>query len=289
MINQVVHLKNCFPQLGNDSADPTLTLFLPDILAEMGRQNQKRPCLLICPGGAYAWCSQREAEPVALHFLPEGFNVFVLNYSVSPSRFPTQLREAAAALELIYRNADEWHCDVHRVGIMGFSAGGHLAAHYSTCYDCLEVRQVFPDSKPVQASLLCYPVISADPAVAHLGSFENLLGHSPLTTEETERFSCNLQVTEHTPPTFLWHTAADGSVPVMNSLLYAQALAANQVPFELHVYPAGGHGLSTVDEQTNDHLEPAATHAKAWVDAAKKWLRLTFGREENCFAQSGQS
>ncbi len=281
MIHQLIHLKEYFPQLGNESVDPTLTLYLPNILMELGRQNQKRPCLLICPGGAYAWCSQREAEPVAVHFLPEGFNVFVLNYSVAPSRFPTQLREVAAALELIHSNADAWHCDVHRVGIMGFSAGGHLAAHYSTCFDCPQVRQVFPDSKPVQASILCYPVISADSAVAHLGSFENLLGHSPLTMEETEHFSCNLRVTEHTPPTFLWHTAADGAVPVMNSLLYAQALAGHQVPFELHVYPAGGHGLATADEHTNDQLEPGATHAKAWLDAARKWLRMTFAGEEN--------
>ena len=280
MIYEVIHLKHVFPQLEKGGADPTLTLYLPDNLTEMGRKDQKRPCLLICPGGAYAWCSQREAEPIALHFLPEGFNVFVLNYSVAPCRFPTQLREVAAAMELIYRNAAQWHCDVRCVGIMGFSAGGHLAAHYSTCFDCVEVREVFPDSKPVQASLLCYPVISADPAAAHQGSFENLLGHSPLTAEEIRRFSCNLQVGPHTPPTFLWHTATDGSVPVMNSLLYAQALAANRVPFELHIFPAGGHGLSTVDAQTNDCLEPAAAYARNWMDAAKKWLSFTFDRKE---------
>lgn len=126
------HLKEFFSQLGNSSVDPTLTVYLPDLMVEMGRKGQRRPCLLICPGGAYGWCSQREAEPVAVHFLPEGFNVFVLNYSVAPSRFPTQLREVAAAMELIYRNAEDWSCDVNRIAIMGFSAGGHLAAHYST-------------------------------------------------------------------------------------------------------------------------------------------------------------
>ena len=278
MIYEVIHLKHVFSQLESDSTDPTLTLYLQDNLTEMGRGDQKRPCLLICPGGGYAWCSQREAEPIALHFLPEGFNVFVLNYSVAPCRFPTQLREVAAAMELIYSNAAQWHCDVHRVGIMGFSAGGHLAAHYSTCFDCPEVRQLFPDSKPVQASLLCYPVISADPGAAHQGSFENLLGHSPLTPEEIRRFSCDLQVGSHTPPAFLWHTAADGSVPVVNSLLYAQALAANRVPFELHIFPAGGHGLSTADAQTNDCLEPGAAYAGAWLADAKKWLSFTLER-----------
>lgn len=179
MTYHIFHLKEAFPQLGNESVDPTLTVYLPDLMVEMGRKDQKRPCLLICPGGAYGWCSQREAEPIAVHFLPEGFNVFVLNYSVAPSRFPTQLREVAAAMELIYRNADCWNCDVNRIAIMGFSAGGHLAAHYSTCFDWPQVREVFPESKAVQASILCYPVISADPGVAHLGSFENLLGHSP--------------------------------------------------------------------------------------------------------------
>ena len=281
MIYEVIHLKHRFPQLENGSADPTLTLYLPDNLTEMGRKDQKRPCLLICPGGAYAWCSQREAEPLALNFLPEGYNVFVLNYSVAPCRFPTQLREVAAAMELIYSNAAQWHCDVKRIGMMGFSAGGHLAAHYSTCFDCPEVREAFADSKPVQTSLLCYPVISAAPGTAHQGSFENLLGHRPLTPEEIQRFSCDLLVGPHTPPTFLWHTATDGSVPVMNSLLYAQALAANQVPFELHVFPAGGHGLSTVDSQTNEHLDPAAAYAKHWMDAAKKWLSFTFDRKRN--------
>ena len=281
MIYEVIHLKHLFPPLEDGSADPTLTLYLPDNLTEMGRKDQKRPCLLICPGGAYAWCSQREAEPIALNFLPEGYNVFILNYSVAPCRFPTQLREVAAAMELIYSNAAQWHCDVTHVGIMGFSAGGHLAAHYSTCFDCPEVREAFPDSKPVQTSLLCYPVISADPGTAHQGSFENLLGHSPLTPEEIRRFSCHLQVGSHTPSTFLWHTATDGSVPVMNSLLYAQALAANQVPFELHVFPAGGHGLSTVDEQTNDQLDPDAAYAKHWMAAAKKWLSFTFDKEGN--------
>lgn len=112
--------KEIFPQLGTESIDPTVTAYLPDNLVEMRRQNQKHPCLLICPGGGYAMCSQREADPIAYHFLPEGYNVFVLNYSVAPSRFPTQLREVAAAMELIYRYAEEWHCDSTRVAIMGF-------------------------------------------------------------------------------------------------------------------------------------------------------------------------
>ncbi len=275
MIHKTVCLKKAFPRLGNESGDPVLTIYLPDNLVEMGRQNQKRPCLLICPGGAYAYCSQREAEPIGLHFLPAGYNVFILNYSVAPNRFPTQLREAAAAMELIHSHAGDWHCDVNRIAIMGFSAGGHLAAHYANCYDWPEVREIFPKSKPVQASILCYPVISADSSVSHMGSFENLLGHSPLTPVEAKRFSCNLQVTDHSPPAFLWHSATDEAVPVMNSLLYAQALANCKVPFTLHIYSAGSHGLATADEETNEYIEPAVRQAADWIDSAKKWLRIT--------------
>lgn len=115
-----------------------------------------------------------------------------------------QFREVAAAMELIYQNAEAWHCDTARIAIMGFSAGGHLTAHYSNAYDCPEVRALFPDSKPVQASILCYPVITADPLWAHLGSFNALTGKEERTAEEIEKLSCNKLVTRSTPPTFLW-------------------------------------------------------------------------------------
>lgn len=271
---QVIHLKDVYPALGALSSDPVLTAYLPDNLSEMGRQDWLRPCLLVCPGGGYFMCSQREAEPIALQFLPEGYNVFVLTYSVAPCRFPAQLREVAAAMELIYARAAQWHCDTGRIAIMGFSAGGHLAAHYSTCYDCPEVREVFPQSKGVRATVLGYPVISARPGVGHMGSFENLLGHLPLTAEEEVRFSCQTHVTRNTPPAFLWHTAPDDCVPVMNSLLYAQALAEQGVPFAMRIYPCGGHGLSTVDAQTNDSLSPAVAQTADWLPAAKQWLQI---------------
>lgn len=276
MRTKTIHLKDHFPFLGENNCDPTLDLFLPFNLTEMGRQNQKRPSILICPGGGYAGVSQREGEPIGLHFLQEGCNVFILTYSVAPNRFPTQLREVAAAMELIHRHSEEWNCDTGRVAIMGFSAGGHLAAHYSTCYDSPEVREVFPSTHPVAASILCYPVITADPAYSHQGSFINLTGHDPITAADIEKFSCEKQVTPHTPPAFLWHTAADNGVPVMNSLLYAGALANHGIPFELHVYPFGCHGLATVDEHTNNGLDENTAHAAAWLPAVKKWLKLIF-------------
>ena len=276
MLYETIRLRELFPQLGQSGCDPKLAVYLPDNLSEMKRQEQKRPCLLICPGGGYSMVSQREAEPIAFHFLPQGYNVFVLRYSVSPNRFPTQLREVAAAMEMIYQNADNWHCDTDKIAIMGFSAGGHLAAHYSNAYNWPEVREMFPESKAVNASILCYPVITADPKHAHLGSFQNLLGKTELTDEEKVRFSCNHMVTEQTPPTFLWHTRPDTCVPVMNTLLYVQALVEHDVPFAVHIYPEGWHGLATVDHTTNNELSPAIMHAGDWLDAAIKWLFFTF-------------
>ena len=271
-----IYLKEYFPILGEAGRDPTLALYLPYNMPEMNRQDQKRPCILLCPGGGYARCSQREDEPIALHFLPEGFNVFVLTYSVAPNRFPAQLREVAAAMELIYANADSWNCDTDHIAIMGFSAGGHLAAHYSTCFDCAEVREAFPESKAVNASILCYPVITADPAHSHKGSFKNLTGLDEITEEAIEKFSCDRNVSEHTPPAFIWHTASDATVPVMNSLLYAGALAKYKIPTELHIYPYGKHGLSTVDSQTNKELDEKTIHAAQWLPALKNWLKVIF-------------
>lgn len=127
---ELLHLKQFFPNLGTQSGDPLVKVYLPDNLTEMGRGGERRPCLIVCPGGAYEFCSQREAEPIAFHFLPEGFNVFVLLYSVAPHHYPAQQCEAAALIELINQNADIWHCDTGRIVLMGFSAGGHLAAQY---------------------------------------------------------------------------------------------------------------------------------------------------------------
>lgn len=270
-----IHLRSVFPFLGENDRDPVLTVYLPDNLTQMGRGDQLRPGLLVIPGGGYAMVSEREAEPIALNFLSEGYNVFVLTYSVAPNRFPVQLREVAAALEVIWYSASDWHVDVSKIAIMGFSAGGHLACHYSNCYQIPEVREYFPDSKGVQAAVLCYSVITADPEYSHKGSFKNLTGHDPLTEEDIEQFSLNNLVTSTTPPTFLWHTRTDAAVPVMNTLLYSEALARNGIDFSVHIYPVGKHGLATVDMVTNDALNPGEELSAEWIDTAKKWLKIT--------------
>ncbi len=272
MILKRIELKNEFPFLGEEDANPILDIYLPDEV--MGRDDKKRPCMVICPGGGYGGCSPREAEPIALNFVPEGFNAFVLWYSCAPKRFPTQIIEVSAVMELIYKNAEEWHCDTKKITICGFSAGGHLAAHYSTSYDCAEVRKVFPESKAPNASLLCYPVISAEEGKCHKGSFDNLLGHYPLTSAELGKFSLEYCVKEDTPPAFIWHTAEDDAVPVYSSLMYAKALSEYKIPFELRIFPKGWHGLATCDLQTMSSTDYVIDYNHAWIDEAKKWLKF---------------
>ena len=273
---ETIHLKEHYPFLGEDGRDPLLTCYLPDNLTEMNWDDRTHPCLLIIPGGAYRMCSQREAEPVALHFLPAGYHVFVLTYSVAPNRFPTQLLEVAAAFDWMRSNAERLHCDMARTALMGFSAGGHLAANYINGCRWPEVTARFPESHRVAASLLCYPVITTDPAFSHKKSFEYLLGAYP-EGETALRFSLEKQVSAETPPTFLWHTASDENVPVENSLLYAMALSRFDVPYELHIYPFGRHGLSTADSLANNPLPPDAARDRQWLENAKNWLKLTFG------------
>lgn len=270
-----VYLKDHFAFLGEEGKDPVLSVFLPYNMSEMHWEDKRRPCVLLCPGGGYGFVSQREGEPVALKLLPEGYNVFVLKYSVAPHKFPTQLREVAAAMELIHSHASEWNCDPERIAIMGYSAGGHLAAHYSTAYNCAEVREVFPQSKPVQGTALCYPVISAKSEVCHAGSFENLTGHAyPLSEEELQKFSCEELVTESTPPAFLWHAFSDKLVPAMNSVLYAKALMEKNVRVGLHIFHVGMHGMATVDEQTAT-VDPSLYAVKAWLPLLIQWLKDT--------------
>ena len=270
---QVIHLKDLYPFLGENGKDPVLSVYAADNLREMKRDNQKHPAILVCPGGGYSMVSAREGEPIALNLLPWGYHVFVLEYSCAPHCFPSQMREVAAAMELIHANADVWHTDVQRIAIMGFSAGGHLACHYTNCYDIEEVRAVFPDSKPVKACILGYPVITALPGHRHEATFLNLSGHEAIASEDIENFSLENKVTDKTPPTFLWHTSDDDCVPVSNCLFYAQALAKHNIFFALHVYPFGKHGLSTADDMTCPPLDRSVHPVRNWLRDLKDWLK----------------
>lgn len=278
----ILDLKEYFPILGEDDCNPTLEIYVPKRIEALLAQDEKKPCLLICPGGGYGHHSEREKEPVALKFLEAGYSVFILNYSLTPHHFPTQLREVAAALELIHKMGDEWNCDLDKIALMGFSAGGHLAAHYANAYDCSEVRKLFPESKPVNALILGYPVITSEEKYANKGTFINLLGSFP--ESDNDRFSVEKLVTKDTPPTFLWHTVSDKGTPVQNSILYAKELADHGILFEMHLYALGGHGLATVDKMSCNVerlLQPEGVErAKGWIADAKSWLEVLWRKRE---------
>lgn len=274
MIFSSIHLKEHYDFLSEDGKDPILDIYLAKNVADINGKSEKRPCILVCPGGGYSHCSEREKEPVAFHFLNEGYNVFVLTYSCAPHTFPSQIIEVAASLDLIHKNYDNWNCDTSKIAIMGFSAGAHLAAHYSNCYDIPQIRKYFPNSYPVSATVLSYPVISANSSIANVGSFRNLLGKKELSPEDVEKFSLENRVSEKTPPTYIWHTAEDNSVPVFNSIVYAKALSKYKIPYELHIFPFGWHGLATVDERTCGEINDKIKLAHSWILEVNEWLKI---------------
>ena len=214
------------------------------------RGNRKRPFVIICPGGGYNHLSFREGEPVAVKMNSFGYNAAILNYSLAPNRFPTQLLEAAAALRVVREYADEWHVDENRIIIMGFSAGAHVAGSLGTMWKDRVITEVLggrsADYRP-SLQCLCYPVITAG-EYAHRGSFECLIGDDPALYDLV---SLEKRVTSDTVPTFIWHTFADRTVPVENSLLMAAALRRHDVPCELHIFNRGKHGLALATEETN--------------------------------------
>ncbi len=270
MIFKRFELAKEYPQISKNGAEPFLRCYL--------QEDCKRPspALIICPGGGYSCCAEGEGERVALEFFKTGFHIFILNYSVCPHVFPQAMCEVAAAVDLVQKHSDEWMLDGGKIAIMGFSAGGHLAASYSAMYNDPAVKAVI-DSAPVQASVLCYPVITADPAFCHLGSMQNLTGKQALTDEDITHFSVEKQVNAATPPAFLWHTAADNVVPVRNSLEYAMALKNNGVNFEMHIFPEGGHGLDICQDTERDEYNlTAQATAAAWVPLAQNWLKRIF-------------
>lgn len=236
---------------------------------------KKRPLILMCPGGGYGRTSDREAEPLAMRFLAMGYHVAVLRYSCAPAVYPTALLEAASAMKLIHDYSEEWNVDADKIIVQGCSAGGHLAASLGVFWHekwIADKTGVKNEMLRPAALLLCYPVITAG-EYAHRGSIENLL-KGQYTEKMLDRVSLEKQVTEHTPPVFLWHTYTDDAVPVENSLLFIQALKKYNTPVEFHMYPVGGHGLSTCDEQAaNAEGYGVQRECESWLALARSWLK----------------
>lgn len=205
---------------------------------------RRRPAVLILPGGGYEHLSERESEPVALRFAARGWVAFVLAYSVAPARHPVQLREAAMAMGYIRAHGPELEVDPHMVAAVGFSAGGHLCGLLGTLFDSPEVADIAPGNVLRPDALgLCYPV-AVSWGRTHAGSFENLTGGDRALAQ---RLSLDRLVREDMPPTYLWTTRDDGSVPCRNTLALAQAMDEAGVDFSLRLYRHGKHGLATVD------------------------------------------
>lgn len=236
----------------------------------------KRPVVLICPGGGYHKTSDREAEAVALKIMGMGFHAAVLWYSVVPARFPTSLTEAARAVFILRENAEKWHIDTEKIVVMGFSAGGHLAASYGVFWNepfLAEAVGCEGEKLRPNALLLGYPVITSKKEYWHEGSFRNLLGENP-EKELLERMALEEQVGEQTPKTFLWHTFEDKTVPVENSMLWVQALLRHKIPVEFHLYEKGGHGLSLANELTdNQERRCYQKECQSWITLAETWLK----------------
>lgn len=219
-----------------------------------------KPAVLVLPGGGYARQADHEAEPVAEWLAALGIHAFVLRYRVAPDRHPAPLEDAKAAMLHIRSGSHGLAVDPHRVGVLGFSAGGHLAATLSTARATGSAHLDVPAAVP-NLTMLCYPVVSYTQSV-HQGSVDNLLGDAP-SSDILAELSAERHVTAATPPAFVWHTADDAAVPVSHSLDYAGALMGAGVPAELHVFPHGRHGLGLAAE------EPGPDQ---WTNLCADWL-----------------
>ena len=240
---------------------PTLTIFLPDATKANGA------AVVICPGGGYGIVAAgHEGYDVAKKFNKMGVAAFVLKYRMpnkknqyDPSIAP--LQDAQQAIITVRKNAAKWNVNPQQIGIMGFSAGGHLASTAGTHFNKILVANPNNISARPDFMLLIYPVISADIAITHAGSYKNLLGENP-SKEQLYLYSNEKQVTDKTPPAFLVHASDDNGVSPNNSIVFYQALIKNKVPAELHIYEKGGHGFGMYNKTTKEE----------WMDRAKNWM-----------------
>lgn len=235
--------------------------------------------VIVFPGGGYARRADHEGEPVAKWLNSLGVSAFVLDYRVAPYRHPVPLLDAKRAMRYVRFHADSLGISSNRIGVLGFSAGGHLAATLATQFDIGdssaqdEIERI--SSRP-DFAVLCYPVIALQGPFAHRGSAENLLG-ADIDETLASNLSAQRMVTKDTCPTFLWHTADDESVAVENSMMYSLALRKHHIPFELHVYPSGRHGLGMADEDS---------HVRGWTQACEMWIQIQVSRTRRCGEES---
>lgn len=242
-------------RVGSGSAIGTFKSGRPFMTGYPSDTGQGRGTVIVCPGGGYCMKAPHEGEPVALKLNEYGLNAFVLDYRVFPDLHPSPLQDAKRAIILAREWAKQNGTRPDRVAILGFSAGGHLAASAGTMWDEEACR---PD-----AMVLCYPVITFSKQ-GHVDSRINLLGESASPIQISD-LSLENRVDRRTPPAFLWHTADDEVVPVENTLLMASALAARKITFACHIYPHGQHGLGLAENHPD---------IRGWMDECFKFLKM---------------
>lgn len=242
---------------------PTITPYLPGT-------NATGAAMVICPGGGYAHLAPHEGNDYALWLNQHGVTCFVLKYRLGSSgyHYPAEFQDVTRAMRWVRAHADDYHIDPQRVGIMGSSAGGHLASTLMTHFDAGDKKSadvVERQSSRPDLGILCYAVITMG-EFTHKGSRENLLGKNP-PPELVAKLSNEMQVTTNTPPCFLWTTFEDKTVPMENTMLFAMALRQHHVPFALHVYEKGGHGMGLKDK-------PPFAHPHPWANDCLFWLKI---------------
>lgn len=290
-----------------ERTDVSLTTYLWDDSADLGG-NMNRPAVIVCPGGGYLNCSDREGEPVALRFAAMGYHAFVLRYSTymkgsgafpdlskplepqPETMHPAPVREIGRAMLMIREHAAQWHVDADRIAVCGFSAGAHNAAMYATNWH----RNIVADFLGVEkewlrpaAAILGYPLsdyVFMQEAVEgndfdrnfFMNSGIAFLGTSSPTLQQLTEVSPARLVDEHTPPMFIWATSSDELVPVTHSLLMAKALSAKKIPYTLHIFEQGAHGLSVGTQASASALSEISPEVDGWMDMAEKWLKKRF-------------
>lgn len=296
-------------KLYENREDVTLTTYVlqdsPEMLA-----GKSRPAILICPGGGYFSCSDREAEPIAMKFASMGYHTFVLRYSVynegkgsdlpdlskqldikEHCQYPTQMREIGQAMLIIREHAKEWFVDEERIAVCGFSAGAHNTAMYATHWHTDIMSEYFQEEKEKfrpAAVILGYTLSDyvfmrdntekASPMDVAFFKASNtvFLGTGEPSEELLVKVSPVKHVTAHTPPMYLWATASDQLVPVQHSLRMAHALAEQNIPFELHVFEEGPHGLGLATQATAAAKSQIYKDASKWAELAGCWLEKRF-------------
>ncbi|MEH7491704.1 alpha/beta hydrolase [Neobacillus niacini] len=302
-------MKSELIKLYDDRDDVTLTTYVISDSPELLGGN-KRPAIIICPGGAYLSCSDREGEAVALRFAAMGYHAFVLRYSTymggefgfpdfqkelevnEKSIHPTPMREIGKAMLVLRKHADEWLIDVDKIAICGFSAGAHNCAMYSVYWDKPIIHEYFnekPEAFKPAATILGYTLsdyllmrsLPKSPIDHKLFEASNLAltGNKNPDEEKLKEVSPALHVSESTPPMFLWATSEDTLVPVQHTLKMATALADKDIPFEVHVYEKGPHGLSLATQATAQAKSQIYQDASRWIVEAEAWLEKRFALE----------